>query len=141
MFKYASLLGRSDTMLSYRNRLLLIGTVVTVAVLGTVFLQAPAPTLTVDQLIENKTDHIDEEVAVRGEIRDRSINETAMKIDLESADFYLDEDYSNAGSISNGLGDNRTVYAEGLFKTSDEVYVIEADVIKTSCPSKYEEEV
>ena len=42
-------------MLSYRNRLLLIGTVVTVAVLGTVFLQAPAPTLTVDQLIENKT--------------------------------------------------------------------------------------
>ena len=41
-------------MLSYRNRLLLIGTVVTVAVLGTVFLQAPAPTLTVDQLIETK---------------------------------------------------------------------------------------
>ena len=63
MFKYGSLVGRGDTMLSYRNRLLLIGTVVTVAVLGTVFLQAPAPTLTVDQLIENKTDHIDEEVA------------------------------------------------------------------------------
>ena len=41
-------------MLSYRNRLLLIGTVVTVAVLGTVFLQAPAPTLTVDQLIEKQ---------------------------------------------------------------------------------------
>ena len=141
MFKYGSLLGTHDTMLSYRNRLLLIGTVVTVAVLGTVFLQAPAPTLTVDQLIENKTDHIDEEVAVRGEIRDGSINESTMTFVLEGAEFTLVVDYSNAGSISNGLGDNRTVYAEGLFKTTDGVYVVEADVIKTSCPSKYEEEV
>ena len=39
-------------MLSYRNRLLLIGGVVTLAILGTIFLQAPQPTLTVDELIE-----------------------------------------------------------------------------------------
>jgi len=64
-----------------------------------------------------------------------------MTFVLEGAEFTLVVDYSNAGSISNGLGDNRTVYAEGLFKTSDGLYVVEADVIKTSCPSKYEEEV
>ncbi|MDP6865545.1 MAG: cytochrome c maturation protein CcmE [Candidatus Poseidoniaceae archaeon] len=128
-------------MLSYRNRLLLIGSVVTIAVLGTVFLQAPEPTLTIDELMENKSKHMGEEVAVRGEIRDGSINESSMTFILEGSEFSLLIDYSNAGSISNGLGDNRTVYAEGLFKLSDDSYVVEADVIKTSCPSKYEEEV
>ena len=127
-------------MLSYRNRLLLTGGVVTIAVLGTIFLQAPAPTLTVDQLMEDKSTLLDEEVAVRGEIRDGSINETSMTFILEGSDFDLQIDYSNAGSISNGLGDNRTVYAEGLFKFVDGMYVVEAETIKTSCPSKYEEE-
>jgi hypothetical protein len=128
-------------MLSYRNRLLLVGSVVTIAVLGTVFLQAPAPTLTVDELMEDKSSHLDEEVAVRGEIRDGSINESSMTFILEGMDYEILIDYSNSGSISNGLGDNRTVYAEGVFRSSDGSYVVEADVIKTSCPSKYEEEV
>ncbi len=128
-------------MLSYRNRLLLIGSIATIAVLGTIFLQAPEPTLTIDELMENKSQYIDEEVAVRGEIKDGSINESSMTFILEGTDFELLIDYSDAGSISNGLGDNRTVYAEGFFKDlSDGTYVVEADVIKTSCPSKYEEE-
>tara|TARA_Y100000766_G_scaffold242659_1_gene221076 strand:+ start:176 stop:580 length:405 start_codon:yes stop_codon:yes gene_type:complete len=130
-----------DTMLSYRNRLLLVGSVVTIAVLGTVFLQAPAPTLTVDELMEDKSSHLDEEVAVRGEIRDGSINESSMTFILEGLNYEILIDYSNSGSISNGLGDNRTVYAEGVFRTNDGVYIVEAEVIKTSCPSKYEEQV
>ena len=134
-------MDRLGSMLSYRNRLLLIGCVVTIAVLGTIFLQAPAPTLTVDQLMEDKSNLLNEEVAVRGEIRDGSINETTMTFILEGSDFDLLVDYSNAGSISNGLGDNRTVYAEGIFQVSDGIYVVEAEIIKTSCPSKYEEEV
>ena len=140
MLKYVCRLEGFVNMLSYRNRLLLIGGVVTIAVLGTIFLQAPAPTLTVDQLMEDKSTLLDEEVAVRGEIRDGSINETSMTFILEGSDFDLQIDYSNAGSISNGLGDNRTVYAEGLFKFTDGMYVVEAETIKTSCPSKYEEE-
>ena len=86
-------------MLSYRNRLLLIGGVVTIAVLGTIFLQAPAPTLTVDQLMDDKATLIDEEVAVRGEIRDGSINETTMTFVLEGSEFDLLIDYSNALSL------------------------------------------
>ena len=104
MLKYVSRLEGFVNMLSYRNRLLLIGGVVTIAVLGTIFLQAPAPTLTVDQLMEDKSTLLDEEVAVRGEIRDGSINETSMTFILEGSDFDLQIDYSNAGSISNGLG-------------------------------------
>ena len=139
--KYIGLIGDSDTMLSYRNRLLLIGGVVTIAVLGTIFLQAPQPTLTVDQLMDERDEHIDNEVAVRGEIRDGSINESTMTFILEGSEYDLIVDYSNAGSISNGLGDNRTVYAEGTLRTYDGTFFIEADVIKTSCPSKYEEQV
>ena len=132
--------GGIDSMLSYRNRLLLIGGVVTLAILGTIFLQAPQPTLTVDELIDDKSKLLDKEVAVRGEIRDGSINESTMTFILEGSEFDLLIDYSNAGSISNGLGDNRTVYAEGIFRSSDGIFSVEADVIKTSCPSKYEEQ-
>ena len=128
------------TMLSYRTRLILIGGVITIAVLGTIFLQAPEPTLTVEELLENSSDHLGEEVAVRGEIMDGSIDELNMTFILEGPDENILVDYSNAGSISNGLGDNRTVYAEGTFKEIDGTYVVEADTIKTSCPSKYEEE-
>ena len=139
--KYIGLIGVSDTMLSYRNRLLLIGGVVTIAVLGTIFLQAPQPTLTVDQLMDERDEHIDNDVAVRGEIRDGSINESTMTFIPEGSEYDLIVDYSNAGSISNGLGDNRTVYAEGTLRPYDGTFFIEADVIKTSCPSKYEEQV
>lgn len=128
-------------MLSYRNRLLLVGGIVTIAVLGTIFLQAPQPTLTVDQLMEDRDNHLNNEVAVRGEIRDGSINESTMTFILEGSESDLVVHYSNAGSISNGLGDNRTVYAEGTLRTQDGTFFVEADVIKTSCPSKYEEEV
>ena len=127
-------------MLSYRVRLMLIGGVITIAVLGTIFLQAPEPTLTVDELLDNSSDHIGDEVAVRGEIMDGSIDEMNMTFILEGSEGTILVDYSNAGSISNGLGDNRTVYAEGTFIEINGEYVVEADTIKTSCPSKYEEE-
>ena len=127
-------------MLSYRVRLMLIGGVITIAVLGTIFLQAPEPTLTVDELLDNSSDHIGDEVAVRGEIMDGSIDEMNMTFILEGSEGTILIDYSDAGSISNGLGDNRTVYAEGTFIEINGEYVVEADTIKTSCPSKYEEE-
>ena len=127
-------------MLSYRIRLMVIGGVITIAVLGTIFLQAPEPTLTVDELLDNTSDHIGDDVAVRGEILDGSIDEMTMTFILEGCEGTSLVDYSNAGSISNGLGDNRTVYAEGTFKEINGEYVVEADTIKTSCPSKYEEE-
>ena len=41
--------------------------------------------------------------------------------------------------VSNGLDDNRTVYAEGILRYEEGAYVFDANIIKTSCPSKYEE--
>jgi len=51
----------------------------------------------------------------------------------------LEVDFSKA-AVSNGLDDNRTIYAEGTLIKRDGVWVFEAEIIKTSCPSKYEEQ-
>jgi len=58
---------------------------------------------------------------------------------LHGLDHTVLVDYLDA-SVSNGLGDNRTVYAQGVLRYIDGDYVFEAQIIKTSCPSKYEEE-
>ena len=60
--------------------------------------------------------------------------------------FVLEGEYTNItvsfldAAVSNGLDDNRTVYAEGILIKNGDGYLLEASVIKTSCPSKYEEE-
>ena len=46
--------------------------------------------------MEDKSNLLNEEVAVRGEIRNGSINETTMTFILEGSDFDLLVDYSNA---------------------------------------------
>jgi hypothetical protein len=81
---------------------------------------------------------VDEEFAIRGEVKDGSIDNSSMSFILHGADYEILVDFVGA-SVSNGLGDNRTVYAKGVLKYSDSMYIFEADIIKTSCPSKYEE--
>ena len=57
---------------------------------------------------------------------------------LHGIDQEITVDFTDA-SVSNGLDDNRTVYAKGKLKMQDMQYIFEAEIIKTSCPSKYEE--
>ena len=121
-----------------RTRILVIGGVLTLALLATVVLQSPTPTQTVDELMNDPAEFVDQEIAVRGEVRDGTIDNNTMTFVLEgSAEFLLIE-FIDA-SVSNGLDDNRTVYAEGVLRYDGTNYVLEANVIKTSCPSKYEE--
>ena len=82
---------------------------------------------------------VGKEIAVRGEVLDGSIDNTTLVFILHGETHQLSIDYSDA-SVSNGLGDNRTVYAQGILRIEDGTYLLEADIIKTSCPSKYEEE-
>tara|TARA_Y100000766_G_scaffold145025_1_gene124623 strand:+ start:2104 stop:2394 length:291 start_codon:yes stop_codon:yes gene_type:complete len=85
------------------------------------------------------SEYVDKEIALRGEVLDGSIDSNASVFILHGDDSTLVIDYIDA-SVSNGLGDNRTVYAQGVLRYIDGEYIFEADVIKTSCPSKYEEE-
>lgn len=127
------------SMWSRRTRIMVLGAVVTLGLLATLLVQAPVPTRTVDELMSDPAPHIGEEVAVRGEVLDGSIDNNTMMFTLEGESFTLQIRYADA-SVSNGLGDNRTVYAEGVLLYEDDAYVLDATTIKTSCPSKYEEE-
>lgn len=126
-------------MLARRTRILLVGAILTIGMLATVLLQAPAPTQTVDALMEDPEPFIGEEIAVRGEVMDGSINNATYSFVLEGEYTNITVSFLDA-AVSNGLDDNRTVYAEGILIRNDNGYLLEASVIKTSCPSKYEEE-
>lgn len=126
-------------MWARRTRVLVLGAVLTLGLLATVLLQSPAPTQTVDELMASPDQHLDQEVALRGEVRDGTIDNTTMTFVLEGAASSITVRFTDA-MVSNGLDDNRTVYAEGTLLYENGVYVFEAEVIKTSCPSKYEEE-
>ncbi len=125
-------------MWARRTRILAIGAVLTLGLLATVLLQSPAPTQTVDELMASPGDHVDREVAVRGEVRDGTIDNSTMTFVLEGGTSSLTVRFADA-MVSNGLDDNRTVYAEGVLRYEEGTYVFEANIIKTSCPSKYEE--
>lgn len=126
-------------MWARRTRILAIGAMVTLGLMATVLLQAPVPTTTVDELMQSPDHHLDDEVAVRGQVLDGSIDNGTMIFILEGETSTLSVRFTDA-SVSNGLDDNRTVYAEGVLLFEDGNYILDASVIKTSCPSKYEEE-
>ena len=125
-------------MWARRTRILVLGGVLTSARLATLLLQSPVPTQTVDELMVNPSQHLNQEVAVRGEVQDGTIDNSTMMFVLEGASSTLIVEFIDA-SVSNGLDDNRTVYAEGVLTQVNGDYVLEANIIKTSCPSKYEE--
>ena len=127
-------------MIARRTRFLIIGALITIGLLGVIILEAPEPTRTVDVLMDDPDSLIGKSIAIRGEVLDGSIvNETSTFI-LHGDSASVIIDFSQA-SVSNGLGDNRTVYAEGILRFENNQYVFEAEIIKTSCPSKYEEQV
>lgn len=127
------------TMWARRTRVLVIGAIITIGLMATLLLQAPVPTTTVDELMNSPESHLDDEVAVRGQVLDGSIDNGTMTFVLEGETTTLTIRFTDA-SVSNGLDDNRTVYAEGVLLYEDGDYILEASVIKTSCPSKYEED-
>ncbi|MCS5533274.1 MAG: cytochrome c maturation protein CcmE [Candidatus Poseidoniaceae archaeon] len=126
-------------MLARRTRFLIIGALITIGILGVIVLDAPEPTKTVDVLMDDPDSLVGKSIAIRGEVTDGSIVNETLTFTLHGDNASVIVDFSQA-SVSNGLGDNRTVYAEGILRFENGTYVFEADIIKTSCPSKYEEQ-
>lgn len=125
-------------MFTHRVRLLLIGAFLTVALAATLLLEAPDATRTVDEVMESPDSLEGRQIAIRGEVLDGSIDNITSVFILHGETDQIKVDFSQA-SVSNGLDDNRTVYAEGTLSFISGEWVFEADIIKTSCPSKYEE--
>jgi hypothetical protein len=125
-------------MFTHRTRLLLIGAVLTIALASTLLLEAPEATRSVDDVMDSPESLEGREIAIRGEVRDGTIDNTALTFILHGESEELLVDFSNA-QTTGGLEDNRTIYAEGTLVLDGELWVFKADVIKTSCPSKYED--
>ena len=105
---------------------------------ATPLLEAPEATRTVDEVMESPDSLEGRQIAIRGEVLDGSIDNITSVFILHGETDQIKVDFSQA-SVSNGLDDNRTVYAEGTLSFISGEWVFEADIIKTSCPSKYEE--
>tara|TARA_B100000945_G_scaffold138808_1_gene111061 strand:+ start:94 stop:462 length:369 start_codon:yes stop_codon:yes gene_type:complete len=118
--------------------LLIIGAVLTIALAATLLINTPEATRTVDEVMEDPESLEGRQIAIRGEVLDGSIDNTTSTFILHGENEQIIIDFSDA-SVSNGLDDNRTVYAEGILIERDGNWVFEAEIIKTSCPSKYEE--
>ena len=125
-------------MLTHRSRLLIIGAVLTLALAATLLINTREATRTVDEVMEEPESLEGRQIAIRGEVLDGSIDNTTSTFILHGEDQQFLIDFGDA-SVSNGLDDNRTVYAEGILVEKNGNWVFEADIIKTSCPSKYEE--
>ena len=125
-------------MLARRTRLLIFGGIITIVFIGVMILNSPEPTRTVDEIMKSPESYEGKELAIRGEVLDGSIDNETLTFTLHGLNEQIIIDFSSA-SVSNGLDDNRTVYAKGILVYDGGKYIFEADIIKTSCPSKYEE--
>ena len=125
-------------MFTHRTRLLIVGAVLTIALASTLLLEAPEATRSVDEVMDDPESLEGREIAIRGEVKDGSIDNSSSTFIIHGETDELLIDFSNA-QTSGGLEDNRTIYAEGILVEKDGKWIFEAEVIKTSCPSKYEE--
>ena len=126
-------------MLTHRARLLIVGLVLTALLTATLLLEAPEATRTVDVVMSDPESLEGRTIAIRGEVQDGSIDNISDTFILHGEMHELNVDFTQA-TVSNGLADNRTVYAEGILVHDGNSWVFEAEIIKTSCPSKYEAE-
>ena len=124
--------------LTHRSKLLIIGAALIAALAATVLVSTPEATRTVDEVMNNPENVEGREIAIRGEVLDGSIDNVNNLFIIHGENSELVIDFSEA-QTSGGLEDNRTVYAEGILINQNGKWVFEAEIIKTSCPSKYEE--
>lgn len=123
-----------------RVRLLAVGALLTTALLIPILLVPSNATLLVDELMEDPSDRIGKEISVRGEVVNGSIDLDNHRLVLNGTSHDLDVDLLTA-EVSGGLSDGRTIFVQGRLAVDDGgSYVLVAEVIKTSCPSKYEAE-
>jgi len=127
-------------MLTRRSRMLIIGGVITLLLAATLFIEAPEATRTIDEVLDDPDSLEGRQIAIRGEVQTDSIDNTTSTFVIHGGSSELLIDFTKA-VVSNGLENGRTIYAEGVLVNSEGSWVFEAEVIKTSCPSKYEEQV
>jgi len=102
-------------------------------------IEAPEGTLAVDDVMKDPDSREGDNLAIRGTIMNGSLNETLAIFTIEGETHTLLIDFSQA-SLSNALEEGKTIYIEGMLINENDQWILRADLIKVSCPSKYESE-
>ena len=126
-------------MFTRRVRLALVGLIITSALIATMLIEAPEGTLAVDDVMKDPDSREGDNLAIRGTIMNGSLNETLAIFTIEGETHTLLIDFSQA-SLSNALEEGKTIYIEGMLINENDQWILRADLIKVSCPSKYESE-
>jgi len=126
-------------MFTRRVRLALVGLIITSALIATMLIEAPEGTLAIDELMADPDSREGDHVAIRGTIQNGSLDEGNSFFIAEGDKYTLLIDFSQA-SLSNALEEGKTIYIEGKLIEEEGEWKLRADLIKVSCPSKYESE-
>ena len=118
-------------------RLFTVGSLLSILVLAMLIQARPLPQITVDEMISNHEDYIGKDVHVRGSVKEGSVDEYGVIFVLTGNEHEVIIDASGI-AVPEGLTEGTTVAVQGKLRIGDNGWEIDATVVQTGCPSKYE---
>jgi len=91
----------------------------------------------VDEIMTNPDDYANQEIFIRGEVMQDSIDYKNMTFQLNGNNEHLIIDYSKS-QMPDSFSDEITISVKGILIDINGVWTINGKEIQTGCPSKYE---
>jgi len=91
----------------------------------------------VDEIMTNPDDYANQEIFIRGEVMQDSIDYKNMTFQLNGNNEHLIIDYSKS-QMPDSFSDGITISVKGILIDINGVWTINGKEIQTGCPSKYE---
>ena len=88
----------------------------------------------------NKSSLVDKKIQLVGDVQNKSWDPTTGDfniIDWQGYNYTIAVHYKNV-QIPGGFAEGKRVVVEGVLKSSGSSYILQADMISTKCPSKYQ---
>ena len=91
----------------------------------------------VDEIMKSPDDYANQEIFIRGEVMQDSIDYNNMTFQLNGNNEHLIIDYSKS-QMPDSFSDEITISVKGILIEINGVWTINGKEIQTGCPSKYE---
>lgn len=119
------------------GRLLIVGILLSSLLLAMLIQAQPLPQITVDEMLGEASAHENNEVHVRGVVKTQSISENGNSFILAGVEEEVFVDATGI-AVPEGLMEGTTIAVEGKLRAYEAGWLIEATLVQTGCPSKYE---
>ena len=87
----------------------------------------------------NKSSLVDKKIQLVGDVNSWNVTTKDFNImDWNGYNYNVSVAYTNTVYVPTGFQDGKRVVVEGILKPSGSAYMLQADMISTKCPSKYE---